>query len=135
MNTGKSTQEIYKNCDMANMLNSVEPYLETAKGKFGYALARNVRKLRDACLEFLQLQQNLIAQLGEEEKDEAGNSTGNFSIKIGTPACEEYLKQIGEYVDIEHSVEIYKVPYDLLPDSLTAKDLLALDWMLYDADE
>lgn len=134
MTTGKSIQGTYKNCDMTAMLNSMEPHIDTARGKFGYAIARNTRKLKEASLEFLQLQQSLISQLGEEEKDENGNFTGNFSIKIGTPACEEYLKQIEEYANIEHTVEIYKIPYSILPEELTAKDLLALDWMLYDEE-
>ena len=132
MTTGKSVQEVYTNCDMSNMLTSMEPYIENAKGKFGYAIARNIRKLREACMEFLQARQDLITQLGEREKDENGNMTENFSIKIGTPACDEFFNQLSEYSEIEHSVEIYKIPYDILPDSLTAKDLLELEWMLYD---
>lgn len=131
---GKSVQETYKNSDMSNMLNSMEPYIETAKGKFGYAIARNIRKLKEACLEFLQIRETLIPQLGEADKDENGNPTGNYSIKIGTPACEEYLRQIEEYANIEHSVEIYKIPYNILPDDFTAKDLLTLEWMLYDEE-
>lgn len=132
MTTGKSVQELHTNSDMANMLTSMEPYVESARGKFGYAIARNIRKLNDACMEFLQARQELIEQFGEQTKDENGNITGEFSIKLGTSACDEFLKQLGEYANIEHTVEIYKIPYDILPEELTAKDLLALDWMLYD---
>ena len=134
MNFGKSVIETHKNYEMANMLASAESHVETARGKFGYAIARNIRKLNDACLEFLQARQDLLSQYGTECTDENGNSTGEFSVKIGTDACNEFLKQLGEYSDIEHSVEIYKIPYEVLPDDLTAKELLALEWMLYDSD-
>lgn len=132
MNSGKSEQRTYKNYEMSNMLSILEGHIESATGKFGYAIARNVRKLKDACLEFLQVRQELFTKYGTEEFDSNGNPTGNISIKIGTPECDEYLKQLGEYADIEHSVEIYKIPYSILPEELTAKDLLELDWMLYD---
>lgn len=130
--TGMTVVEKYTNLTMVNMLQTMNVHLQTAKGKFGYAIARNVRKIQDACTEYLQAQQELMAELGEEEKDENGNSTGNFSIKINTPACEEFVKRLEEYAYIEHTVEIYKIPYDILPDELTAKEMLDLEWMLYD---
>lgn len=132
--TGKSIIENHTNVEMSNMLSSMEPLLDTAKGKFGYAIARNVRKLRDACMEYLQARQELLMQFGEETKDDSGNLTGNFSVKIGTPACMKYLEAISEFSSIQHSVEIYKIPYDILPEELTAKELINLAWMLYDTE-
>lgn len=135
MNFGKSVIETHKNYEMANMLTAAESKVETARGKFGYAIARNIRKLNDACLEFLQARQDLMSQYGSEVVDESGKPTGELSLKIGTDACAEFLNRLNEYAEIEHDVEIYKVPYDILPDDLTAKDLLDLEWMLYDSDE
>lgn len=135
MSKGMTEQKNYSNSEMANMLFTLERYVEIATGKFGYAVARNTRKLNDACFEFLQERRRLFSEFGTDERDENGNPTGNVVINMGTDAYTEFLNRLGEYSDIEHSVEIYKVPYDILPDSLTAKDLLALDWMLYDADD
>lgn len=120
------------NLDMSNMLATMDPYISTAKGKFGYAIARNVRKIKDACNEFLVVRQELIEELGESEKDENGNETANFSIKIGSPAFFEYVEKIDEYAGIEHDVEIYKIPYDVLPEDMTAQGMLNLEWMLFD---
>ena len=135
MTVGKSVTETHKNYEMSAMLESAESRAEIARGKFGYAIARNIRRLKDACLEFLQARSELISKYGIAEVDEDGKQTGEYSIKIGTDECAEFLEQLSEYGDIEHFVEICKVPYDILPDDLTAKDLLDLEWMLYDSDE
>lgn len=135
MTVGKSVTETHKNYEMSSMLESAESRVEVARGKFGYAVARNIRKLNDACLEFLQARRDLISKYGVAEVGENGKPTGEYSIKIGTDECNAFLEQLSEYGDIEHPVEICKVPYDILPDDLAAKDLLDLEWMLYDIDE
>ena len=132
---GKSVLETHKNIDMENMLRVMEPYLDTATGKFGYAIARNIRKLKDSCAEYLQTRQNLIEQLGEEEKDEHGNPTGIIGVKYGTESFKEFQENLGQISNIEHSVELYKVSYDVLPDTFTAKEMLNLEWMLFDKNE
>lgn len=129
---GIAMTESHKNEDMAAMLLNMEPYLEKATGRFGYAIARNVRKLRDACTEYLQTRQNLIAELGEKVKDDAGEPTGQIGIKVGTKAYEEFQQRLAEFGGIKHSVEIYKVPYNVLPKDMTAGDMLNLEWMLLD---
>lgn len=129
---GKTVVEKHKNADMAQMLICMEPYLEKATGKFGYAIARNVRKIKEACAEYLQTRQNLFEELGEDEKDEDGNPTGRIQIKIGSEAFEEFNKRLSEYGGIKHSVEIYKVSYNVLPKDMTAGDMLNLEWMLLD---
>lgn len=132
---GKSVLETYKNIDMENMLRVMEPYLDTATGKFGYAIARNIRKIKDSCAEYLQTRQSLIEQLGEEEKDEHGNPTGIIGVKYGTDSFREFQEKLGQISNIEHSVELYKVSYDVLPDTFTAKEMLNLEWMLFDKNE
>lgn len=132
---GKTVSETHKNIDMENMLRVMEPYLDTATGKFGYAIARNIRKIKDACAEYLQTRQSLIEQLGEEEKDEHGNPTGIIGVKYGTDSFEKFQEKLGQISNIEHSVELYKVSYDVLPDTFTAKEMLNLEWMLFDKNE
>lgn len=127
---GKTELTELQNMDMASMLFSLEPFLESATGKFGYAVARNVRKLREACTEFLQIRQNLIQELGEKKLDEEGRFTGIIAIDTESDKFLEYGKRLGEVSDISHTVEIYKIPYELLPDRITAKDMLTLEWML-----
>lgn len=127
---GKTELLTLQNMDMASMLFCLEPFLESATGKFGYAVARNVRKLREACTEFLQIRQNLIQELGEKRFDEEGRFTGTIAIDTESDKFLEYGKRLGDVSDISHTVEIYKIPYELLPDSITAKDMLTLEWML-----
>lgn len=129
---GLTFTENHTNMDMAQMLVCMEPYLEKATGKFGYAIARNVRKVKEACAEYLQTRQNLFEELGEEEKDEDGNPTGRIQIKIGTDAFKEFNRRLAEFGGIKHSVEIYKVSYNVLPKEMTAGDMLNLEWMLLD---
>lgn len=129
---GRAFMERHKNTDMAKMLMCMEPYLESATGKFGYAIARNVRKIKDACAEYLQTRQNLIEELGEELRDENGEPTGQIGIKTGTEKHEEFLRRLDEYSGIKHSVEIYKVAYSVLPEEMTAGGMLNLEWMLLD---
>lgn len=123
------------NMDMAIKLSILESFLHTATGKFGYAVARNVRKIKEACAEFLQIRSRLIEELGEKQLDEDGNPTGNVIIKIGTEKYNEYNKKIGEIADIIHSVEIFRIPYDSLPDTVTAQNMIDLEWMLIDDEE
>lgn len=123
------------NMDMAIKLSILESFLNTATGKFGYAVARNVRKIKEACAEFLQIRSRLIEELGEKQLDKDGNPTGNVIIKIGTEKYNEYNKKIGEIADIIHSVEIFRIPYDSLPDTVTAQNMIDLEWMLIDDEE
>lgn len=133
--TGKTFVETHKNDEMAGMLTAMEPYLERATGKFGYAIARNVRKIKEACEEYLQMRQNLITEFGEEETDENGNKTGIIGIRIGTEAFQNFTKRLEEFAGIQHSVEIYKVSYGTLPKDMTARDMLQLEWMLIEDGE
>ena len=83
--TGKTIIKEYSNQTMEQLLGSMEKYLQTAKGQFGYAIARNTRKIGEACEEYLKIQQDLINELGQKEKDENGNFTGNcFEVGTGT---------------------------------------------------
>lgn len=123
------------NMDMVAKLSVLNPFLETATGRFGYAVARNFRKIKEACTEFLQIRSQLIKDLGEKQLDKDGNPTGNIVIKIGSEKYNEYEEKIGDIAEIKHSVEIFTIPYDDLPDTVTAQDMIDLEWMLIDSEE
>lgn len=123
------------NMDMVAKLFVLNPFLETATGRFGYAVARNFRKIKESCTEFLQIRSQLIKDLGENQLDKDGNPTGNIVIKIGTEKYNEYEEKIGDIAEIKHSVEIFTIPYDDLPDTVTAQDMINLEWMLIDIEE
>lgn len=134
MEKSRTFVESHANEDMMYMLMSMEPHLENATGKFGYAIARNVRKIKDACTEYLQIRQDLITQFGTEQVDENGNKTGAIELKIGSDAYNEFKKQLDEYSEMKYDVEILKIPYETLPKDITAKDMLNLEWMLIDGE-
>lgn len=130
---GVSTVQKHTNLAMAKMLASMEPFMQTATGLFGYAIARNTRKIRDACTEYLNARESLICELGEADLDDNGQPTGCFTIKTDTDAFVEFSRRIGSYANIEHDVDLFMVPYNALPKQMTAREMFALDWMIYDS--
>lgn len=120
-----------KNYQMDNMMLALQPLLEQ-KGMLGYVVSRNYRKLRDAVLEYTIRKQKLIQEYGKSELDEDGNPTGGYTIDVTDKAVQDALEELNQYADIEHDVEIMKIPVEDVIDELTGNDILALEFMLED---
>lgn len=119
---------IVTNAEMMGMLAALRPLLERTD-MLGYAAARNTRLLKAACSEYLEMQERLIAELGEPETDDEGNPTGGFSIKFGSSAFAEFERAIGTFAPIEHGFEPWRIDPSEAVGRLSGTQLLGLEWM------
>ena len=94
------------------------------KGKLGYAIARNLRKLQDAGKEYFEKRDELIQKYGKPNGD-----TGNFTFTKKN--ADAFNTELAEYAVIEHEVDIMTVNEDVFcSGSLTSQDMFNLDWMV-----
>ena len=121
----------YKNVDMGQMIDSLEPFLERVD-KIGYAAARNTRILINEAKEYLERREELLHKYGEPVIDENGNQTGTVRLMIGSPAFYEYRNEIEEWASIEHTPNIFKLKYDEAIGKLSGTQILEIDWMFED---
>ena len=113
------------NIEMSNYLMSLKNISEKVNGKLAYAVSRNMRKIANEVLEFETIRNDLINKYGEK------NENGIFAIKIGSDSYEKFMKDIKEYADIEHEVDVYSISSEILCDSnLNADEMLQLDFMV-----
>lgn len=118
-------KETHTNAEMYEMLMSASEHMEAATGLFGYALARNVRRLQDTVLEFAQMRDGLIQKYGDEDKE-----SGQYSIPLDSPEMAAFVGELEPLAKIEHEVEISKIlPSDLSGD-MTAEQILKIIWMV-----
>jgi len=129
---------ILTNIEMANRINILsKPVYINRKDIIGYAAARNIRILRNSCVEYLDKQNELITRYGSEELDSNGNPTGRFGINVNPndEAFKSFKRDIEEFAIIEHTVTIFKIPYERVCGELTGSEILDIDWMLEDSDK
>ena len=98
----------------------------------GYAAARNIRKLTDATIEYVQCRDKLIIEFGIPEEDENGNKTGRHVISTESPNFSDFNSEINKFNNIEHDVDIMFVNYSEVIGKLTGSQILDIDWMLKD---
>ena len=94
------------------------------KGKLGYAIARNLRKLNDAGKEYFEKRDELIQKYGKPI-----NGGNNFS--FSEKNAKAFNKELEEYAMIEHEVDVMTVSEDIFcGGGLNNQDMYALDWMV-----
>ena len=92
-------------------------------GKLGYACARNLRKLMDACKEYMEIRDKLMMEYGTSE--------GNGKFTFTAEKAQQFTEAIKEYALIEHDVDVYQVSEDVFcSGTLTNKEMYALEWMV-----
>lgn len=119
----------YKNIEMENMVSSLEPLLER-RDILGYAAARNTRLLKTQAQEYFAIRDDLVLKYGKPQLDENGNETGQTELKIASPEFDQFLEELKPLMDIEHEVDIFKVPVKEAIGKLSGTEILELDWML-----
>lgn len=113
------------NIEMSNHLMALKNISGKVSGKLAYAVSRNMRKLANEVFEFDEIRNKLINKYGEKNDD------GIFAIKIGSDSYNKFIKEISEFTDIEHEVDIYSVKSEILYNSdLNADEMLQLDFMI-----
>ena len=93
------------------------------KGKLGYAIARNTRKLKDAAKEYLDMREKLIREHGD--KDEKGNITVS---EKKWAKCQEEMEDI---MGISHEADLFAVSSDdFMSGTLNSWQMERLLWMV-----
>jgi len=115
-----------KNIEMSNYLSTLNQISNKVTGKFGYAVARNIRKISYEVLEFEKVKNELINKYGED-------LDGQKVIRLNTIAYKNFLNEIQEYKDITHEVDIFMIDADeVWKSDLTAQEIISLDFMIND---
>ncbi|MCD8126184.1 MAG: hypothetical protein LUD82_01515 [Clostridiales bacterium] len=95
------------------------------KGKLGYAIARNTRKLRDAAKEYLELRNTLFQKYG--------HSVGGNRFVVDKDKLPDFLEELNAdgIPAIEHEVDVYQVDEDtFISGSLDSQQMAQLFWMV-----
>ena len=97
------------------------------KGKLGYACARNLRRLLDACREYMEVRDKFMMEYGTSQGD------GRYTFE--QDKAQAFAEAIREYAAIEHEVDVFQVDEDTFcSGTLTAKEMYALDWMVKEGE-
>ena len=117
------------NVQMSNYLDALQAIAGKATGKLGYAVSRNMRKLANENVEFMQIKNELINKYGTEYVDESGEC--QISIKVGTDGYSKFMEEIKEYCEITHDVDIYMIDEtELYSSTLNANEMMSIDFMV-----
>jgi predicted nucleic acid-binding protein len=113
------------NQTMDDYLRALQAISSKVTGRFGYAVARNMRNLSNELVEYRTLKDNTIKAFG------VINEQGNYQIEIGTEAFEKYIEEMKQYTNIEHDVQFMLIGQDeLLKSPLNANEILSVDFMV-----
>lgn len=97
-------------------------------GKFGYAVARNIRELSTSLKEYTQIKNSLITKYGEQTNKE-------IVLSADSENFQKYQTEIKEYAEIEHDVNIMFVgPEEIYKSTLTADIISNIMFMVKDGE-
>lgn len=124
---------MYKNIDMELMISALEPYLKR-KDVIGYAAARNTRILREELTEYTARRDELVRTYGEANTDEEGNPDGTYTLSSTSESWGKFSKELSKFAEIEHDPQLMTIPAKEVIGKLTGQEILAIDWMLDEAE-
>lgn len=114
--------------EAASMATSVEPFCDD-RGLLGFACARNMRKLFDACLEYLKIRDAALAELGESVTDTDGRVVG-YRIGPDSEGWDRFKSRMDPFDGLECDVEIMTVPASEVIGKVSGRESLTIDWMI-----
>lgn len=119
---------ILKNLEAERCLSALKLISKKVSGKFGYAVARNIRELNSSLSEYTQLKNELIVKYGEQKGNE-------FSLSQNSKKYVDFAKEIKPIAEIEHDVPIMLVDAEEVYSSeLTADQIGELFFMIKEGD-
>ena len=113
------------NFEMLRMADSLEPLLPL-RDVAGYAAARNTRLLGCELMEFENMRESLVQELGEEQDG------GGWAIAPESPNFPQFLETMNALGALEHDFEPYRIAPGEVIGKLSGQEILAIDWMLKD---
>lgn len=118
------------NKDLYIYSQNLNSLMDKVSGKIGYIVSYNLRKIIEELREYEDIRDKTINKFGSVNEE-----TQQFSIKVGSDAYKEYLKEMKPYEDIEHEINFLKInPKDLYDSNLTGKEMLAISFMINDGE-
>lgn len=113
------------NVQMAQYLTSLQSISNKVKGKLGYAVARNIRKISNELTEYNNIRDEYICKYGTK------NENGEYVIHQNTEAFNLFLTDMQEFACISHDVDIYTVDAEEFEKSdLTAEEIINVDFII-----
>lgn len=122
------------NAQMDKMMSQVEPYLSRTD-IIGYAAARNVRVLREAAREYIDIRDAKVHEYGTPLADDDGKPTGAVQIRFDSPNWPKFESDMSEFAAIEHDADIFKIDASKAIGALSGQEILDIEWMLEFDDE
>lgn len=94
------------------------------KGKLGYAIARNRRKLENEIVEYSKLRSEALTKYGSPIE-------GTSTYVVSGENRVKYNEELAQYNDIETEVDVMQVSIDeFLSGNLDSNQMYALDWIV-----
>lgn len=119
---------IFKNNEADYYLSILKSISKEVNGKFGYAVARNIRELTNSLKEYTQIKNELIVKYGEQKGNE-------FSLSANSEGFKAFQNELKSYADIEHDVPIMRIEAEeIYGSTLTADKISELFFMIKDGD-
>ena len=115
----------FTNSEMYEMFSALAELSETSTGIFGYAVARNMRRLEGYAVDFARLRDDLIRKYGDED-----NGTGTYSIPADSPVLSAFVKELEPIAKMENDVEIVKILPSDVPETFTGAQMYKIMWMI-----
>ena len=117
--------------EAASMATSVEPFCDD-RGLLGFACARNMRKLIDACLEYIKIRDAALREFGEEVVD--GGRVVGYRIGPDDDGWESFKSRMEPFASLMCGVEIMTVPASEVIGKVSGRESLTIDWMIEEVD-
>lgn len=114
--------------EAASMATSVEPFCDD-RGLLGFACARNMRKLFDACLEYIKIRDAALSELGEVVTD-ADDRVVGYRIGPDSEGWGRFRARMEPFDGLECDVEIMTVPAAEVIGKVSGRESLTIDWMI-----
>lgn len=113
------------NREIEQRLVGLENALELS-GYAGYAIATNYRRLSDAAKPYLDMRNQFFMSHDFGEPDE----NGLIKVSTDSPEFNEFMSTAGKVMDDVIDVDVITISKDELPETLTARQILSIYWML-----
>lgn len=116
------------NLEMFNYISNIsQELMQKVTGKVAYALAYNLRKMQNELKEYMDFRNELITKYSKELED------GRFGIDIKSVEYQEFIKELAQYDNIVHVIELILIaPEDIYSTELNADDIFTINFMIGD---
>lgn len=118
--------------EAASMATSVEPFCDD-RGLLGFACARNMRKLADACLEYIKIRDSALKDFGDAVVGDGGRVVG-YRIGPDDDGWESFKSRMEPFDSLMCDVEIMTVPASEVIGKVSGRESLTIDWMIEEVD-